>query len=71
MQGRSQRGVQGVQLNPPPSKLMIFMTIVYAYEKIDGRNILECMLIQHILRISYNSYSFVGYNNKKNPHKLC
>ena len=26
-QGRSQRGVQGVQVNPP-SKLMIFMTIV-------------------------------------------
>ena len=31
-QGRSQRGVQGVQLNPP-SKLMIFMTIVYALWK--------------------------------------
>ena len=44
IQGRSQRGVQGVQLKPP-SKLMIFMTIVYAYGKIDGRNILEYMLI--------------------------
>ena len=43
-QGRSQRGVQGVQLNPP-SKLTIFMTIVYAYGKIDGRNIIEYMLI--------------------------
>ena len=30
MQGRSQRGVQGVQLNPP-SKLMIFMTIVMPF----------------------------------------
>ena len=31
------------------------------YGRIDGRNTLEYMLIQHILRIS-----FVGYNNKKN-----
>ena len=31
-QGCSQRGVQGVQLNPP-SKLMIFMAIVYALWK--------------------------------------
>ena len=30
-QGRSQRGVQGVQLNPP-SKLMIFMTIVIPWK---------------------------------------
>ena len=31
-QGRSQRGVQGVQLNPP-SKLMIFMAMVYTLWK--------------------------------------
>ena len=31
LQGRSQGGVQGVQLNPP-SKLMIFMTIVIPWK---------------------------------------
>ena len=50
------RGVQGVQLKPP-SKLMIFMTTVMLYGKIDGRNnyfrsALLFMLIQHILGIS-------------------
>ena len=35
-QGRSQRGVQGVQLNPP-SKLMIFMTNIYALEKLGAK----------------------------------
>ena len=42
---------RGVQLNPH-SKLMIFMTIVYACGKIDDRNILEYMLIQHMHIIS-------------------
>ena len=61
LQGRSQEGVQGVQLNPP-SKLMIFMTIVMPW-KIEGRNVRTVQynfLCPINTYLELGSYSFVG-----------
>ena len=62
--GRSQRGVQGVQLNPPSNIHDYCICPITDVEKIFSNT---CSFNTYL---DLASYSFVCYNSKKNPHML-